>query len=300
MKINNYELNNNAIGILEYIQSYSTNFTVFEDKVDKNKEVHDNIRKGIDSPITTGIGVEVSFVGIRYPKSSSITEVLKLTKKNILIKIDNLFCVNPDFKTDIFDTNFSKVSPKNEKMNKSADELLILLAYQLEKGNSRIDIRKIKSEIRSFQSVLKKYGIGNEYITVESHTGVIDSLSAIYRADRAIGKDLYKSQLHGYIRITDAGIKYLVDNNIYNPFIFEVDIKDGMDFIEQNRSYLEVLDKLKFEYKFRKNSEDKIKVIATVSSFKLYQKYLVIMNEDRKNWDTFEYSASLETSSSFK
>lgn len=55
MKINNYELNNTSIGILSFIQKYKTNYTVFNDTMDKNLEIHQSIRNGTYSPVITGI-----------------------------------------------------------------------------------------------------------------------------------------------------------------------------------------------------------------------------------------------------
>jgi len=122
MKINNYDINNEAIGIFLYLNIYKRNYTVFDERENKNIRIHNDIRNRTYSPISCGNINKVDFIHIFHTelKKISIKEVLNLTNKNILIlnKDTKEYCINPLFKEEIFNTNWDNTLSILKKINK--------------------------------------------------------------------------------------------------------------------------------------------------------------------------------------
>jgi hypothetical protein len=213
MKINNYELNNTSIGILDFIQKYKTNYTVFEGEEDKNNIIYNNIRNGTYSPIKKNFN-EVSFDNIYNLKKSFNNEVFNLIKKNILIQKNNLFCVNMDFYEEVFLTNFNEVLPKPKKNNQDIIDFLIHLCCLKENGKDKIRFNEV--EIVGFQSIFKNTILPSGFIDYKNYKEEKIAINIIYKADRNPEKDVGKEKLTNFISINQNGINYLENNDLYH------------------------------------------------------------------------------------
>jgi len=264
LTVNGYTLNNHSIAILEFITSYSTNYN--DNKY--NEEIKEAISNSTYSPIKE-YSKEPSFVHKRDVKKVILIEMKKLIKHNIIQLVSSsinveygemCYVVNPEFSQIIFETDFSKIKPAFiKKFNQENIEKIIKLGKMFE-TKKKFDTRNIKREFQNYQSFVKDFLIPNNFIkTVDFRDTIIDFRN-IYRSDREINRDLYKSQFNDYIMVNQEFFDYLEENNIYNAFYIKVDKKEIEKFIEENNESLQIFDKFKFEYIFQKNIHNEIKI----------------------------------------
>ena len=282
MKINNYELDNSAIGILKFIKEYRTNYTVIDSQPDKNYEILMNIRLGSYSPIITGLSEKVKFQGIRDSKKIFQKEVLKLVKHNILIlKKDYYYCINPEFKNEIFDTDWDTILPKKVKMSVQAIELLVSLAQEKEKGNQSIHTNTIKQEFRNSQSLLKKFLIPQEYVILTDYNKKPLNLGSIYYGDRCLTANVGKRQLVANIHSNNEGIDFLSANG-YKAFLDTPNEELKASFIKDNDKLFEILDIYELKYELKSNEDNDIKIFLEYKSFTLYHKFLKYISKNKE------------------
>ena len=262
--LNDYILNNYSIAILEFITSYSTNYN--DEK--HNKKIKEAILNSTYSPITE-YSKEPSFVHKKDVKKIILSEMKKLIKHKIIQLVPSsinveyeemCYVINPEFSQIIFETDFSKIKPAfTKKFNQENIDKLIKLAKMFE-TNKKLDTRNIKREFQSYQSFVKDFLIPNNFIKVVDFKNRIINYRNIYRSDREINRDLYKSQFNDYIVVNQEFFDYLEKNNIYSSFYIKVDKKEIEKFIEENNESLQIFDKFKFEYIFQKNIHNEIKI----------------------------------------
>jgi len=294
MQINNYNLNNHAITILNYIQKFKTTSSYLIDGEDANVVFHRKVREGVDSPITKYSDNEFNFYSTSHSKikKAILVEVKKLIKHDILklvevfhsginkaVGVTTKVCVNVDFYNEIFNTDFNTILPHVNNIRSSHVNALILLTHQKE-ISTNINVKEFKSEISSGQTVLKEL-IGLGFVELLDNYGNILPAYKIYNGDRTIKKDVGKEQLHGIITITNLGLSYLIDNKIYFPF-FNILSEDKIKkYNSKHKSIIDKLDtfNLKMEYRVNQNNE----VLIFLSGLPI--KFLTFKN---KNKDFFE------------
>lgn len=265
MKINNYELTNEAIGILDFIQKYQTHFN---DK-ERVKEDRQKLEQGIKSPIQISPfgGSKYEFSGKRNSKTSYDKEVGKLIKAGILIlNSDKSVVINTEFHDEIFNTDFSKILPKAKNMSKTGNDILIFLSnlyYEklFDENKGYFDIKELRAEVNSRDSVSSfiKYELFTRDF-IEFKYKETDNYNNFYSGERAIRKDIGRSVLAGSIRITKKGIEYLENNKPIAPFIYTKDIKPKNVFKEYDE-LVEICNKHSIDFEtvlFNKNGEYQI------------------------------------------
>jgi len=167
-------------------------------------------------------------------KKSIEKEILKMVKYEILIKSDEIgrpddYILHPDFKYFYNKIDFEEIKPYPKKINEKALQALKTIAiyspatYGQERNQETLVFAKnFRTEIPNFQSIFKNILYADDLVDICRRKTIDNNIMyenisplIIYKSDYEPGSDLYKSQLIGYIEITDKGIKTLEDNGIF-------------------------------------------------------------------------------------
>jgi len=257
--LDGYTLNNNSIAILEYIKNYSTNF--YDEN--ENIKIKESIRKGYYSPISYRHHGYV-FIHKNNVKQTIIDELKKLVKLEIIVLVDNILeincCINKKYLNIIYNTDFSMIKPGfTKKINQKIIDKLITLSYLFEKDN-KLDSRDTKKQFSSYQSFIKDYLIPLDFVNVVNYYDKTEKFSSIYRSNREVDKDLYKSQFNSYITLNLNLFHYLERNSISFPFYLDIDKKSEERLENNNKKMFEIFKKFNFKYFFKSNIKNEIKI----------------------------------------
>jgi hypothetical protein len=283
--INNYKINNQAIGIFKYIKSVAK-FIKENTSLDKKNSFEDII-KGEVSPIKYHKDSDtISFTFKNNPKKKFIEEVINLQKYNIFILKDDMFCINPLFSLEIFSTNWDKVLPNiGIKNNYKSDIYLVTLIKNGVKNGIQID----DFGDTSFTAIFKQILFPQGFVKLEDFSGNDIPITQIYSGEREINKFLYKKKLFGKLFITDLGIKYLVDNDIYQ--LYDIDLtSDEEQLIYDENSYLfEKLTELNVSITIKKSIKNDFKIFLSFNNINEHLKFLKFRQKNLNLFDKYEF-----------
>jgi len=264
------DLNNVRIGIFEYLQKFYLNHLFDFSK----------------TPITFHEPTkQVIFTNKFDAKQVFQNEVLKLIKENFLYRENNHIYISEDYRDFILYTNFDNLLPKSgniEKLPEEAKYLLKILAEAKEE-NSIFHTSEIKNDFSNFQTLIKDWLVPLELIYLENDNGIKMKPSQIYTGNREISLHLYYSGLSGNLIITQKGIDFLKENNIY--FMFDAKInEETLKEAKNSETIIDFLNILKQEnipYELKMNDIKEVKIIHFGNMNEHFYLRKIIYNKDK-------------------
>ena len=167
-------------------------------------------------------------------KKAVLTEIKKMLEKKIIKESENEmrrgdYYVHPTFKKIYDSINFKEVKPYPKKLNEKALKILSMIANKSDRVIGRemsyansISTRETRNEFRNFQSIFKEILFPADLIDIfrlnvkdGEHIFEKKDTTIIYSSDYEHRENLYKSQLSGFLDITEKGLSALEENGIY-------------------------------------------------------------------------------------